>query len=207
MRDLLGQVDFKRAQGLGRDTAVGRRKKKGSRPVDSEDARPGREESRRARREAGSRSAAAAHGLMELPGAAFNGLELEDELRQEVARSRAIVPKGARRREERRLAGILRVRELEQVEAELANVEGQGRADARLFKYAEGWRERLLDEATAVDEIVPTFIAEVGGCDPSALSRQVQDARRQLGAGRRGASRELFRQVMAALRASERARR
>lgn len=181
---------------------MSRRKSRGSRPIDDELPRPGREEGRRQRHEAGARSAAAAHGLMELPEAAFKRLELEAELREEAAHSRTITSNVARRREERRLAGILRGRELEQVESELSKVEGQGRADALQFKRAEDWRERLLDaEANSVEDAVAVFLSEVGGVDADALRRQVQDARRQVFSGRRGAAKELFRQVVAALRA------
>lgn len=92
------------------------------------------------------------------------------------------------------------------MESELSKIEGQGRADALQFKRAEAWRERLLDaEASSVEDAVSAFLAEVGGIDRDTLTRQVDDARRQTFSGRRGAAKELFRQVMAALRAKERA--
>lgn len=186
---------------------MSRRNKRGSTPIDEEVSCPGREEGRRQRHEAGARSAAAAHGLMELPVAAFKGLDIDDELRAEIAHSRSIKSNVARRREERRIAGILRDRELEQVESELSKVEGQGRADALMFKRAEAWRERLLDsDNVSVADAVAAFMAEVGSIDVDALTRQVEDARRQELSGRRGAAKELFRQVTAALRAQERAR-
>jgi ribosome-associated protein len=187
---------------------MGRRKKKRAFAVDAEVTRPGREEGRRERHEAGSRSAAAAHQLMELRPAAFRDLELDDELREEIESSRRITAHGARRREERRLAGILRGDALEHVESELSKVEGQGRADALQFKRAESWRERLLDEeSNTAEEAVALFLAEVGGGNTAALVRQVEDARRQAATGRGGAAKELFRQIIAAQRARDRASR
>jgi len=188
------------------------RKKRGSREI-GDDPRPGREARRRDRRQAGVRSAEAAHALIDLPPAAFARLELDPELREEIEGARTITSNVARRREERRLAGVLRGHELEAVEKALSNVAGQAGKDALHFKQAEGWRADLLDETRGSTEAaVARFLAEVGGTEvggieDAALTQLVAQARHQAITGRKGgAAKDLFRQIIAALRAKDRSR-
>ncbi|MCK5797944.1 MAG: DUF615 domain-containing protein [Deltaproteobacteria bacterium] len=192
------------------------RKKRGSREIGEDDPRPGREARRRDRRQAGVRSAEAAHALIDLPPAAFARLEFDPELREEIEGARTITSNVARRREERRLAGILRGHELEAVEKALSDVEGQAGKDALHFKQAEGWRADLLDETRGSTEAaVARFLAKVGssevsgtkvgGIEEAALTQLVTQARHQAITGRKGgAAKDLFRQLIAALRAQDR---
>jgi len=168
---------------------------------DNEDRESPRQLARRERRDAGERSARAAHTLMELADAPLASLGLDEELREAVDRARAITSHVARRREERRLAGVLRGADLDGVERRLAQVKEHGRADARQFQLAESWRERLIEEgAPAAEELSAAF----PGADREELARLIEDARRERTTGRpRGAARALFRLVAAAMRERE----
>ena len=169
---------------------------------DDDNGESPRQVARRQRRTAGDRSASVAHTLMQLPEALIGGLGLDDDLREAVDRARAVTSPGARRREERRLAGVLRRVDADDLEARLSNVQEGGRADARQFQLAETWRTRLIEEGAPAAE---AFFASVVGADRAALARLIDEARRERATGRpRGAARALFRQVMAALREGDR---
>jgi ribosome-associated protein len=165
---------------------------------DREDEESPRQLARRQRRTAGDRSAAAACTLMELTEAAVRGLGLDDDLREAVDRARAVTSHIARRREERRLAGALRQVDIDDVERRLSSVQEGGKADARQFQLAEAWRARLIEEGAPAAE---AFFAGFARADRAALSKLIEEARRERTTGRpRGAAKALFRQVMAALR-------
>lgn len=163
-----------------------------------------REESRRAiarrqQRSAGENSARLAKALMALPASALPKLELDEDLRASVDRARAVTAHGARRRAERSLAGDLRrADDLRDLESRLTSVQETGLAAPRLFKLAETWRARLIDEGDAA-------AAEFPGGDRHALPPLIHQARRERDTGKpRGASRALFRHVFAALEAQAR---
>ena len=166
---------------------------------DQEQAESPRQQSRRERKEAGDRSAQAAHTLMQLPEAEVGRLELDDELRAAVDRARAVIPRVARRREERRLAKVLRNADLSDLEARLTSLHDQARADVRTFQRAENWRARLIDGDAAA--AAQAFHAEHPGLDRKRWHQLINSAQRERDRGKpRGAKRELFREVMAVLR-------
>jgi ribosomal 50S subunit-associated protein YjgA (DUF615 family) len=151
---------------------------------------------RKERRDAGDRSAAAAHTLMELKPSALASLGLDAELREQVDRDRAVTERGARRRAERHLAGVLRQADLDDLEARLERVQEGGQADGRSFKIAESWRARLIAGEASVED----FRAAAPGVDAPAFARQVESAKREATVGKpRGAARALFRTIVAEL--------
>jgi len=153
-----------------------------------------RQLARRELRRAGDRSARVASTIMQLSASSLAKLELDDELREVVDRARAVTAKGARRREERALAGALRRVDLAALETRLANVQATGAADPRLFHLAEHWRTRLIEDVAAAAEFPG------GASDP--LPQLIEHARRERTTGRPpGAARALFRHVLAALKA------
>jgi ribosome-associated protein len=152
-----------------------------------------RQLARRERRVAGDRSARLAAALMKLPAAAVPRLGLDDDLRDAVDRARAVTSPVARRRAERALAGELRRADLDDVDRRLAAVHAAGGAAAHLFKQAERWRARLLDEGPGAAADLP------GGAAPP-LPELIERARRERDTGRPpGAARALFRHVLALL--------
>ncbi len=161
-----------------------------------------RQRSQRLKREAGNRSGRLARTLMQLTDAAVERLDIDDELREAVNRARSVSSNVARRREERRLAGVLRTGDLGALEAELSSHEASGRADARLFKLAEAWRARLIDEGPPALEALQ---AELAGLAHERWTKLIEDAQAERVRGKpKGAATALFREVMSALRARER---
>lgn len=90
-----------------------------------------RQAKRRRVRETGNRSARVARALLELRQPVIDALKLNDDIRSAIDRARAVKAKGARRREERRLAGVLRDTDLADVEAQLHAFAESGQADVR----------------------------------------------------------------------------
>lgn len=162
--------------------------------LDDDDAPESRRQlARRERRVAGDRSARLAAALMKLPAAAVPKLGLDDDLREAVDRARSVSSPIARRRAERALAGDLRHAGLDEVERRLAAVQAAGAAASHLFKQAERWRARLLDEGLAAAGDLP------GGAAPP-LGDLIERARRERDTGRPpGAARALFRHLLAQL--------
>ena len=112
-----------------------------------------RQLARRKVRQDGERSTRAAHTLMSMTEAAMRRLELDPRLRQAFLAAQTITAPGARRREERRLAGVLRQEDLDELEELLSSQADSDHADARLFQRAEAWRSRLITEgAPALEE-------------------------------------------------------
>ncbi len=156
---------------------------------------------RREVKRAGRRSAAAAHTLMLMPEHLFTRLDLDQELREAFTGARAIRNTGARRREERRLAGVLRQGGLDELEALLARQDQAGQADARLFKQVEAWRERLLTDSK---DALAEFYEQHPGQQGSPLHQLVRQAISEQTKGKpKGAKRALFRHIAAVLRERE----
>ncbi len=135
---------------------------------------------------------------MTLSTSALVRLALDDGLREVVDSARRITSHVARRREERRLAGVLRSADFDDLEARLAKVTAGGDADERPFHKAEAWRTRLLDDPAASG----AFVAEHPTIAPTRLAGLIEAATRERATGRPpGAARALFRFVLDALSA------
>ena len=147
----------------------------------------------------GRRSAEAAHQLMLMPEAALGRLDLDEELRHAFLHARTIQHPGARRREERRLAGVLRQGDLGDIEEKLASQEQSGRADGRLFKQVEAWRTRLISGGA---EALEAFHLEHPGQERRVLDKMVHAAAREDSRGKpKGAKKALFRHIATILKA------
>jgi ribosome-associated protein len=172
-------------------------------PDEPEQQESARSVRKRARREAGVDSAELAHELMKLPASALPKLGLDEDLREALARARAVTSMIARRRAERSLAGALRRVDLPSLAARIANVRATGMSEPRRLHAAERWRERLLDDEAGV----AAFFAAFPTADHSGLSQQLADARRERKTGKPpGAARALFRRIIAVLEAADAAK-
>lgn len=168
-------------------------------PEEPEEPPSRRQESRRARRDAGLDSSALAHSLMKLPDSSIAKLGLDEDLQLDVKRARAITAPIARRRAERNLAGILRRVDLRGLATVIENVRTTGLADPRRQHAAERWRVRLLEEA----EGPAAFRAEFPTVNHKPLPRMIEDARLERSTGKPpGAGRALFRHISAVLEAA-----
>lgn len=155
---------------------------------------------RRRRAQAGDHSARVARALMQLAEKDFAHLSLDEYLHDAAARARAATAHGARRREERRLAGVLRVVGAAEAEKQLAEVQTQAQPDVRLFHAAEAWRERLITQG---ETALKAFHQEFADLDHERWTRLVDDAGAEREKGKpRGAAKALFREVIDVLRGS-----
>jgi ribosome-associated protein len=161
-----------------------------------------RQIARQARNEAGDRSARLAHAILELGESAFERLQLDEDLLADMARARSITSHGARRREERLLAKILRKVDIAEVEARVAECLATELPDTRVFHAAETQRALLIEGgAPALDK----FLAELGGLPRDRWAELVGKAQKEKATGRpKGAARALFREIMDVLKSTER---
>jgi ribosome-associated protein len=158
-----------------------------------DDPRTNRQIARSKQKRAGDRSADVAATLMKLSDAEVKRLEIDDELRDELDRARAITSHVARRRAERTLAGALRGIDIGAVEAAVEKVKEHG-VDVRQFHEAEQWRAKLIDEGMEAAAGFPAAIDD-------ELPRLVDAARRERATGKPpGAARALFRHITALLK-------
>ena len=159
-----------------------------------DDDRTARQIARSKTKRAGDRTAKIARTLMELKDSQLAKLDLDDDLRADVARARAVTSHIARRRAERTLAGELRRYEVAEVDEQLAKLADGGAADARQFHLAEQWRARLIAEGMAA-------AAELPGGHDDELPRLIDAAQRERDTGKPpGAARALFRYVVERLK-------
>ena len=156
---------------------------------------------RREVKEAGRRSSAVAHTLMLLPDQALLRLGLDPDLREGFLKARTIRNTGARRREERRLAGVLRLGDLDEIEQMLRRQEEGGQADARLFKKVEAWRARLIAGGREALEAFHEANPDQRG---PTLHQLVRQAMQEEAHGKpRGAKKALFRHIAGVLKEQE----
>jgi len=134
---------------------------------------------------------ALARQLAELPEASFNHLPATEELREEILLARRTTAHGARKRQIKHLAALLRQRQ--EVAAELgafvASLQRQQQVETEGFHRIEQLRDRLCQPATfaaALTEAKRDFPG-LPEATISALARSVHHS------GDRAAARKLFR--------------
>lgn len=166
----------------GYDRGMGR-KRGGERPTRNE------------KRSIGDRSQKLAQELMSLNDAALASVPLEDHVRDAVEAARKVTSNIARRREQRRLGGVLRDYDLDAIDEALAAERDASADEAKAFKRSERWRADLLEDDDALDR----FVAQTA-VDRAELAGLIDDARHERSTGApRGAQRTLFRAVRDAL--------
>ncbi len=130
--------------------------------------------------------------LAELPPQALDALALPDKLRRALAELGEIRSHGALRRQRQYVGKLMRDVDPEPLRQALEAARQPARDEAKQFRAAEAWRQRLLDDG---DQALDAFTEAFPGADRESLSRCAADAV----AGRPGASRRLFRQVREAM--------
>lgn len=148
---------------------------------------------RREKRAGAERGEAIAAGLMELTDADVRALALDADIAAELAESREITAKGARRRELRRLGRwLLNFADLDALDEQLKTKRETGAAEARAFQIAERWRARLINE----DDGLSTFLERFPQVEEKTLRVLTDDARHEDQTGSpKGAKRKLFRMI------------
>lgn len=135
-----------------------------------------------------------AHALAQMSPAQLARVALDEALRTEVERTRAITSHGARKRQEQFLAKQLRKLDadaLGAIRVVLADDRTKAMRDAAALHQVEQWRERLLDGG---DEVLGAFIATHPDVDRQQLRQLIRNACAERKAGKPPhAFRELFR--------------
>jgi ribosome-associated protein len=134
--------------------------------------------------------------LAALPGEVLDGLDLPEKLRHALEELGRITAHGGLRRQRQYVGKLMRDVDPEPLRAAVEATRRPGRDEARLFKSAEAWRERLLEGG---DPVVERFASEYGVGDRAALAQLVAEAR----SGRPGAAKKLFRRIRDTLAAAQ----
>jgi ribosome-associated protein len=128
--------------------------------------------------------------LIALNDEALDALELPEALRQAVNEARRITRHEARRRQLQYIGKLMRHVDPGPIRAVLDERRARARAETAVFRRAESWRERLLDDPDSLAHL----LAEHPSADASRLQALVESARRERSeAGAPHSYKELFR--------------
>ena len=131
--------------------------------------------------------------LVELSDAQLAGIDLPEQLRDAVMAARRIAKFEARRRQLQYIGKLMRGVDAGPIRAALDAVMARSRSQTAAHKRIEAWRERLLAEPGAVNEV----LAEYPRADAQRLLALVRGALRERDAGSPPRS---FRELYQALR-------
>ena len=122
-------------------------------------------------------------------------VELPDFLRDAVTDARRITGFEARRRQMQYIGKLMRKVDAEPIRARLEAWKSPERAQVALFKRIEAWRDRLLGEGDALEELLREYPA----ADRSQFDALVRDALRERAENRPPRSYRLLFQALRAL--------
>ena len=138
--------------------------------------------------------------LVSLKGEQLDAMSLPDELRLALEEVRRVSAREARRRQLQYIGRLMRAVDPEPIRRELASLDGRSREDAIRQRGIERWRDRLLEDDGAIEEL----LRERPDADARRLRALIRDARAERGASRPPrAYRELFRLLRDLLRGSQ----
>ena len=134
--------------------------------------------------------------LVELDASKLAALDLPERLSDAITQLRSITKHEAKRRQLQYIGRLMRDVDPEPLRAALDRDRALSSAERAQFAAAERWRDRLLQEAPALE----AFVAEHPAADASKLATLVVKARAERAGGRPPhASRALFRLINAQL--------
>jgi ribosome-associated protein len=130
--------------------------------------------------------------LIELSVEKLQGIDLDDELYEAVIAARSMSSHGALRRQKQLIGKIMRRIDPAPVRAALEAIGGNDRADKRIFREAEMWRDRITTGGTAD---LDAWFARIGMRSES-LEQEVRRLRQATGdRARKHAKRSIFREI------------
>jgi len=118
-----------------------------------------------------------AQTLASLSDAQLAHLPLDDDLRAEVVRTRAVTQQIARKRQTQFLAKQLRKRddaEIEPIRAALEHDRSHARRESAALHHVETWRKRLLEEG---DDALSELLQQFPSADRQHLRQLARNAR------------------------------
>jgi len=128
--------------------------------------------------------------LVTLNAAQLDGIGLPEDLRTAVAEAQGMPRRESRRRQMQYIGRLMRDVDAEPIREKIAAWEGLSREHAAKLHAIERWRERLLDDDAAIEEL----LRGRPGADSQRLRTLTRNARAEREAARQPKSyRELFR--------------
>ena len=128
--------------------------------------------------------------LVTLNAAQLDGIGLPEDLRTAVADAQGIPGRESRRRQLQYIGRLMREVDAQPIREKIAAWDGLSREHAAKLHAIERWRERLLDDEAAIEEL----LRERPGADSRRLRSLTRNARAEREAARQPKSyRELFR--------------
>ena len=155
---------------------------------EEESSRPNKSALKRAAKEVES----VAEQLASVAEASLAGLELSAELRRELTQARGTKAHGARKRQVKHLAGLLRGRpeELAVIREHLQGESDRHSAEQRIFHHVEAWRDRLCTASSA-----EAALEELAARCPTLDQRELAKLSRAACHGDKAAARQIFRRL------------
>ena len=117
--------------------------------------------------------------LVKLNSAQLAQVPLPERLREAIAAAQKITAHEARRRQQQYIGKLMRQIEAEPVERALDHLTGDSRAAVALMHHCERWRERLLDDDTALTDLLRELADDTRSTDLQALRATIRAARRE----------------------------
>lgn len=143
--------------------------------------------------------------LVELSSAQLAAITLPEDLRDAVDEARRIRSREARRRQMQFIGRLMRDVDAGPIRDQLARWDGQSQEATREHHEIERWRDRLIEDDTALTQ----FAGRYAGCDLQALRAAIRETRRENAPEPSGEPRprkhyrELFRLVREAIAAGK----
>ncbi|MDF1564103.1 MAG: ribosome biogenesis factor YjgA [Deltaproteobacteria bacterium] len=142
-----------------------------------------------------------ARQLVELPVASLERIPLDAHLREEVDEGRRLHQRGARKRQLKLIAALLREADHEAIQEAYTALSRPAPGERAELKAIERWRERLLAEGAEGDAALTELVETFPAIDVQRL-RQLQRTARRPSSEEKGkkAGREIFQLVAEQLR-------
>ena len=115
--------------------------------------------------------------LADLSSAQLSEMGLPEKLTNAIAEAAGMPPKGARKRQLKYIAALLRDMDAEPVKEKLAKLKNQSVHSAREHHKIERWRDRLLSED---NQALTELLEEVPQADRQELRQLIRNAKKEI---------------------------
>ncbi|MEM7291763.1 MAG: ribosome biogenesis factor YjgA [Pseudomonadota bacterium] len=114
--------------------------------------------------------------LVDLGDKLFQGLALDDEVREAAVLARKIRAHGGRKRQIQFLAKLMRGRDTDAIQAQLEAIDNRAETSKREHHRLEQWRDRLIDEG---DTALVDLLDQWPHADRQQLRQLIRNAQRE----------------------------
>lgn len=114
--------------------------------------------------------------IVEMADKLFNGLALPDQLREAAVLARSITAHGGRKRQIQYMGKLMRGIDLDDIQAQLREIDERAETSRQLHKQLENWRDRLIDEG---DSALSDLLEKWPNADRQQLRQLIRNAQRE----------------------------